>query len=259
MMYSSAIFPRADATLEQAQQTKLARIIEALKLSRASTRAGNRQRLGRARGFDRQGGGGAGHGRHDFAGATVASRALVREEALDERVEFKLQDYRDVEGRFDRIVSIEMIEAVGREFIPRYFETIRDRLKPGGLCVLQAITIAEDRFADYCRRPDFIQRFIFPGGFLPSKSMLRETIERTGLRLVAAENFGDSYALTLREWRRRFLDAWPKIERLGFSGSFKRLWEYYLCYCEAGFRAGSVDVGLYSLAHAEPSARAAPV
>ena len=122
---------------------------------------------------------------------------------------------------------------------------------------MQAITIAEDRFADYCRRPDFIQRFIFPGGFLPSKSMLRETIERAGLRLVDAETFGDSYALTLREWRRRFLEAWPEIERLGFNASFKRLWEYYLCYCEAGFRAGSVDVGLYSLAHAESPPRPA--
>jgi len=259
MIYSSAIFPRADATLEQAQQTKLARIVEALKLSGASTvleigsgwggLAATIARAGAAR----------------VTGVTISpaqlsrARDLVREEALDARVEFKLQDYRDVEGRFDRIVSIEMIEAVGREYIPRYFETIRDRLKPGGLCVLQAITIAEDRFADYCRRPDFIQRFIFPGGFLPSKSMLRETIERAGLRLVGAETFGDSYALTLREWRRRFLDAWPEIERLGYKPSFKRLWEYYLCYCEAGFRAGSVDVGLYSLAHAETSPRAALV
>ena len=144
-----------------------------------------------------------------------------------------------------------MIEAVGREFMPGYFETIRARLKPGGLCVLQAITIAEERFAAYCRRPDFIQRYIFPGGFLPSKTLLREMAEKAGLRLVAAENFGDSYALTLREWRRRFLEAWPEIERLGFNASFKRLWEYYLCYCEAGFRSRSIDVGLYSLAHAD--------
>ncbi|MGD0643136.1 MAG: cyclopropane-fatty-acyl-phospholipid synthase family protein [Roseiarcus sp.] len=250
MIYSSAIYPRADATLEQAQQTKLARIVEALKLSRASTvleigsgwggLAASIARAGAAR----------------VMGVTISpaqlsrSCALAREEALDDRVEFKLQDYREVEGRFDRVVSIEMIEAVGREFIPRYFETIRDRLKPGGLCVLQAITIAEDRFADYCRRPDFIQRFIFPGGFLPSPTMLREAIERAGLKLVAVESFGDSYALTLREWRRRFLAAWPEIERLGFNASFKRLWEYYLCYCEAGFRAGSIDVGLYSLSHA---------
>lgn len=258
MIYSSAIFPRADATLEQAQQTKLARIVETLKLSSASTVleigsgwGGLAATIGRA-------------GAAQVTGVTISpaqlarARDLVREEALEERVEFRLQDYRDIEGRFDRIVSIEMIEAVGREFIPRYFETIRDRLKPGGLCVLQAITIAEDRFADYCRRPDFIQRFIFPGGFLPSKTMLREAVERAGLRLVAVENFGDSYALTLREWRRRFLEAWPEIEQMGFNASFKRLWEYYLCYCEAGFRAGSVDVGLYSLMHAEATPGATP-
>jgi cyclopropane-fatty-acyl-phospholipid synthase len=252
MVYSSAIFPRVDATLEQAQQTKLARIVEALRLSRASSV------LEIGSGWGALAASIAKAGAARVMGVTISpaqlarARALARDEALDDRVEFQLQDYRDVEGRFDRIVSIEMIEAVGREFIPRFFETIRDRLKPGGLCVLQAITIAEDRFADYCRRPDFIQRFIFPGGFLPSKSLLREAIERAGLKLLAAETFGESYALTLREWRRRFLDAWPEIERLGFNASFKRLWEYYLCYCEAGFRVRSVDVGLYSLAHAEP-------
>jgi cyclopropane-fatty-acyl-phospholipid synthase len=251
MIYSSAIFPHAGATLEQAQQNKLARIVEALKLSHASSvleigsgwggLAASIARAGAAR----------------VKGVTISpaqlkrARTLAQEEAIDDRVEFQLEDYRDVQGRFDRIVSIEMIEAVGREYIPRYFETLRDRLKPGGLCVLQAITIAEDRFADYCRRPDFIQRFVFPGGFLPSKTMMREAIERAGLRLVAVENFGDSYALTLREWRRRFLAAWPEIERQGFNASFRRLWEYYLCYCEAGFRAGAIDVGLYSLAHAD--------
>ncbi len=122
--------------------------------------------------------------------------------ALENRLDLRLEDYRDVQGRFDRIVSIEMIEAVGREYLPRYFDLIRERLKPGGLCVLQAITIAEEQFADYCRRPDFIQRYIFPGGFLPSKTLLRETLERAGLRLASMETFGDSYALTLREWRR---------------------------------------------------------
>jgi cyclopropane-fatty-acyl-phospholipid synthase len=142
-----------------------------------------------------------------------------------------------------------MIEAVGRQFIPKFFEIISDRLTPGGLCVLQAITIAEERFNSYCRRPDFIQRFVFPGGFLPSKGFLRDALERADLKIVATENFGESYALTLREWRRRFLDKWPQVERLGFDAPFRRLWEYYLCYCEAGFRSGMVDVGLYSIQH----------
>jgi cyclopropane-fatty-acyl-phospholipid synthase len=175
--------------------------------------------------------------------------SLVQNETFAKRIEFKLQDYREVKGRFDRIVSIEMIEAVGRQFIPKYFETIRDRLTPGGLCVLQAITIAEERFNSYCRRPDFIQRFVFPGGFLPSKTFLRDALETAGLKIVATENFGESYALTLREWRRRFVEKWPQVEGLGFDASFRRLWEYYLCYCEAGFRSGMVDVGLYSIQH----------
>jgi cyclopropane-fatty-acyl-phospholipid synthase len=249
MIYSSAIFGSASATLEQAQETKLQRIVDRLQL------AGEDSVLEIGCGWGGLATAIAQRSAARVTGVTISpaqldrARALVQEKALEDRVDLRLQDYRDVEGRFDRIVSVEMVEAVGREYLPRYFDTIRERLKPGGLCVLQAITIAEDRFADYCRRPDFIQRYIFPGGFLPSKTFLRETIERAGLKLTAVENFGGSYALTLNEWRRRFLAAWPEIERLGFGPSFKRLWEYYLCYCEAGFRSGTVDVGIYSLAH----------
>jgi cyclopropane-fatty-acyl-phospholipid synthase len=258
MIYSSAIFGPASATLEQAQDAKLQRIVERLQL------ASDDSVLEIGCGWGGLATTIAQNSAARVTGVTISpaqfdsARALIQAKSLEDRVELRLQDYRDIEGRFDRIVSIEMVEAVGREFMPRYFEMIRDRLKPGGLCVLQAITIAEDRFVDYCRRPDFIQRYIFPGGFLPSKTFLRETIERAGLRLIAAENFGESYALTLREWRRRFLDAWPEIERLGFGPSFKRLWEYYLCYCEAGFRSGATDVGIYSLAHVGGPSRLAP-
>lgn len=249
MIYSSAIFGSASATLEQAQETKLQRIVDRLQL------AGEDSVLEIGCGWGGLATTIAQRSAARVTGVTISpaqldrARALVQEKALEDRIDLRLQDYRDVEGRFDRIVSVEMVEAVGREYLPRYFDTIRERLKPGGLCVLQAITIAEDKFVDYCRRPDFIQRYIFPGGFLPSKTFLRETIERAGLKLTAVENFGGSYALTLQEWRRRFLVAWPEIERLGFGPSFKRLWEYYLCYCEAGFRSGTVDVGIYSLAH----------
>ena len=250
MMYSSAIFDSDDESLEEAQGKKLARIVERLEVSPASTVleigsgwGGLAAALARA-------------GANKVTSLTISpsqlaeAQARVERENLADRVEFRLQDYRDVDGRFDRIVSIEMIEAVGKNFMSKYFETIRDRLKPEGICVLQAITIAEDRFADYCRRPDFIQRFIFPGGFLPSKTYLREAAEQAGLKLIAAENFGQSYALTLKEWRRRFVESWPQIEQLGFDGPFRRLWEYYLCYCEGGFRSGMIDVGLYRLQHA---------
>lgn len=247
MMYSSAIFRRRDVSLEEAQQTKLRRIVDKLDLHPAATVL--------------EIGGGWGAMAATLARAGVkrvtsltispaqltAAKALSAREAIESQVEFKLQDYRDVEGRFDRIVSIEMIEAVGKTYLPKYFETIREALKPDGVCVLQAITIAEDRFDAYCRRPDFIQRHVFPGGFLPSKTYMRETLEKAGLKLVDVETFGDSYALTLKEWRRRFLEAWPQIERMGFDAPFRRLWEYYLCYCEAGFRTGTIDVGLYCL------------
>ncbi len=250
MVYSSAIYRRKDLTLEEAQGEKLARIVEKLEISQGATV------LEIGSGWGGLAAAIAGRGAERITSVTLspaqldAARSLVQAEKLQDRVEFKLEDYRDVRGTFDRIVSIEMIEAVGRRFLPKYFETIRDRLRPGGLCVLQAITIHEENFEAYCRRPDFIQRFVFPGGFLPSKTFLRETLEKANLKLLASENFGDSYALTLREWRRRFLEAWPQIEKLGFDTPFRRLWEYYLSYCEAGFRAGMIDVGLYSIGHA---------
>jgi cyclopropane-fatty-acyl-phospholipid synthase len=249
MIYSSAIYGGREETLEDAQRTKLARVVDKLRISNASSIleigggwGGLAATLARA-------------GAPRVTSVTISpsqldeASTLIRREDLADRVEFRLQDYREIKGRFDRIVSIEMIEAVGRQFLPKFFETVRDRLTPGGLCVLQAITIAEDRFAAYCRRPDFIQRFVFPGGFLPSKTFLRDALEKADLKIVEVENFGESYALTLREWRRRFLEKWPQIERLGFDAPFRRLWEYYLCYCEAGFRSGMVDVGIYSIEH----------
>ena len=113
------------------------------------------------------------------------------------------------------------------------------------MVLLQAITIAEDRFDKYRRQPDFIQSYIFPGGVLPTANIIRQQAARAGLELTTYESFGSSYARTLAVWRERFLAAWPEIERLGFDTSFKRMWEYYLCYCEAGFRNGAIDVGFY--------------
>lgn len=156
-----------------------------------------------------------------------------------------LRDYRDVTGTFDRIVSIEMLEAVGEAWWPTYFSTIHDRLRPGGFAVLQAITIADDRFDAYRTCADFIQRYIFPGGMLPSMTEMRRQIANAGLVLQSVETFGDSYALTLAEWRRRFINAWPRIAAQGFDERFKRMWDYYLSYTEGGFRAGATDVGLY--------------
>jgi cyclopropane-fatty-acyl-phospholipid synthase len=140
-----------------------------------------------------------------------------------------------------------MVEAVGEGHWATYFGRLRELLAPGGVAVLQAITIADERFAAYRRAPDFIQRHIFPGGMLLSPSVLREASARAGLRLVEGPRFGDSYARTLALWQERFQAAWPRIANLGFDRRFKRLWEYYLAYCEAGFRAATLDVGLYRL------------
>jgi cyclopropane-fatty-acyl-phospholipid synthase len=162
-------------------------------------------------------------------------------------VALRRRDYRDVTGTFDRVVSIEMLEAVGREYWPVYFSRVRDRLRPGGVGVLQVITMAEERYAAYERGADFIQRYIFPGGMLPSDNAMRAHIEAAGLVLDGVRNFGASYARTLADWQARFQRAWPRLRTMGFDERFKRKWEYYLSYCEAGFLAGALDVGLYRL------------
>ncbi len=252
MLYSSGIHPTGTESLEAAQDAKLRRIVELLALQEDS------------RVLEIGCGWGAlaervaqqaprGH----VCGLTLSTEQLrhaqqrVQSAGVGRRVDLRLQDYRDEQGEYDRIVSIEMIEAVGEAYWPTYFDTLKNRLRAGGVAVVQAITIAQDQFARYRVEPDFIQRFIFPGGMLLTHDIIRTQAERAGLQLVQSETFGASYALTLAEWRHRFLRAWHRIEALGFDERFRRLWVYYLCYCEAGFRTGRVDVGLYTLAHAD--------
>jgi cyclopropane-fatty-acyl-phospholipid synthase len=178
------------------------------------------------------------------------ARRRIFREGLAERVEFKLLDYRDATGAYDKIASIEMFEAVGREYWPIYFRKIRDLLKPGGAAGVQTITIADRFFDRYSRSTDFIKRYVFPGGMLPSKQALMKEISRAGLVWQGAAAFGEDYATTLAEWRRRFLAAWDDIRALGFDDKFKKLWQYYLSYCEAGFRAATTDVMQIKIARA---------
>ena len=166
----------------------------------------------------------------------------IFEAGLNEKVEIRLQDYRDESGTYDCIASIEMFEAVGEEYWPTYFRQLRERLKPGGRAGLQVITIEESQFPRYRRELDFIRRYVFPGGMLPTGTIMRDLGTRFGLALSAERVFGADYALTLAQWRERFRAAWPGLMPLGFDERFRRLWEYYLAYCEAGFRAGSIDV-----------------
>ena len=161
---------------------------------------------------------------------------------LSDKVEIRFQDYRDERGQYDRIASIEMIEAVGEQFWPQYFSQLRDRLAPGGFAGIQAITIQDKFFHAYRREVDFIQRYVFPGGMLPSPQVLKSLGEKFGVPVIRERIFGEDYAKTLATWRDNFRTAWPNLMPLGFDERFRRLWEYYLAYCEAGFLSGNIDV-----------------
>jgi cyclopropane-fatty-acyl-phospholipid synthase len=245
MTYSAALFAAPDDTLEQAQRRKYRRLADLLGL-----RPGLRV-LEIGCGW----GGFAEMAAREYGCRVVAitlsraqlqyARERIARAGLCDRVELLLQDYREVGGAFDRVAAIEMFEAVGERNWPAFFGLLRRRLVPGGMAALQVITIAESRFARYRRRADFIQRYIFPGGMLPSPDALRRAAAAAGLRPGAAETFGPSYARTLAEWHRAFDHAWPAVAGLGFDERFRRMWKFYLAYCEGGFRAGAIDVGQY--------------
>lgn len=176
------------------------------------------------------------------------ARARMERAGLADRVEIRRQDYRDVEGQFDKVASIEMFEAVGEAYWAAYFSKISAVLKPGGKAGLQIITIKDELFDAYRKRADFIQRYVFPGGMLASLDRLKEETAKVGLIWQKAEAFGQSYADTLAEWARRFKAKWGDIRALGFDERFKQLWLFYLSYCEAGFRTGRTDVVQLELA-----------
>jgi cyclopropane-fatty-acyl-phospholipid synthase len=168
--------------------------------------------------------------------------SAVAEAGLEGRVDIRMQDYRAVPETYSAIASIEMFEAVGERWWPVFFQRIKDLLTPGGVAALQTITIDEARFDDYRRKPDFIQRYIFPGGMLPSPERFRTAARSEGLGVADEIHFGASYAKTLAEWRARFEAAVPRVLELGFDEHFVRMWRYYLAYCRAGFNAETIDV-----------------
>ncbi|WP_319533491.1 cyclopropane-fatty-acyl-phospholipid synthase family protein [uncultured Cohaesibacter sp.] len=174
--------------------------------------------------------------------------ARERAEAKDfaDKARFHLRDYRHEKGTYDAIVSIEMIEAVGEEHWPTYFRSLYENLRPGGRAVLQAITIHDDHYEQYRRSADFIQTFIFPGGMLPTEDLMKRQAEAAGLIPVHVETFALDYARTLATWREQFLAQWSKISKLGYDERFRRMWEYYLSYCESGFANGTISVGHYA-------------
>lgn len=242
MTYSSAVFEAGVHDLKAAQELKYRKLAEKLAL------APGQRVLEIGCGW----GGFAEIAAKEFGAKVTAitvsreqlafAQARIQKAGLGERVEARFVDYRDVRDRFDRVASIEMFEAVGERHWPTYFGKIRDCLEPGGRAALQIITIADKWFDSYRRGVDFIQRYIFPGGMLPSMGALRHQVDRAGLALDRTEFYGEHYARTLAEWNRRFQAAWHELEPMGFDRRFKRMWEFYLAYCEAGFRAGATDV-----------------
>ena len=175
------------------------------------------------------------------------ARRRIRAAGLNDRVDIRVCDYRDMEDRYDAVVSMEMIEAVGEAYWPMFFDKVRNSLKPGGRAALQAITMDEARWPRYRGGADFIQKYVFPGGLLPPVSALRSNAAAAGLLWQDEASYGMDYARTLALWRGRFEAAWPVIADLGFDARFRRLWRFYLAYCEAGFRVGRVDLLQFAL------------
>jgi cyclopropane-fatty-acyl-phospholipid synthase len=242
MMYSSAIYPRSDAPLDEAAVHKLDVVCRKLGLT------AEHHLLEIGTGW----GGLAIHAaRHYGCKVTtttisreqfVHARDRVRAEGLEDRITVLEKDYRLLEGRYDRVVSIEMIEAVGHQYLKQYFSQLNRLVKPDGLVLLQAITVPDQRYHYALKSIDFIKRYIFPGGFLPSvRVMLSHLGDDTQLTPVHIDDIGLDYARTLADWRERFLVAREKVAALGFDRRFIRMWDYYFCYCEGAFRERAIS------------------
>ena len=247
MTYSSGIFNNTDTTLAEAQNEKYKQIAEITGINHGD----NILEIGCGWG------GFSIYAAKNFGCRVTAltlsrrqaewAKSWVSKEKLTEYIDILVKDYRDIKDTYDRIVSIEMFEAVGEFYWEKYFTNIRQNLVQGGTAGLQVITIDNSRLDKYRSNPDFIQLRVFPGGMLPSEEAITQATVNSGLNIALKNRFASSYALTLKEWRERFLTAWPYIEQQGFDQKFNRLWTYYLSYCEAGFLSGTISVGQYRL------------
>lgn len=242
MTYSSALFSSDDQSLEDAQRAKYAAICDGLGLRQGDSVleigcgwGGFAEYAARERGAHVTGLT-ISRAQHDFAAARM------QKSGVNDRVDIVMRDYRDERGHYDGIASIEMFEAVGEAYWPQYFDTLRDRLKTGGRAALQIITVRDDLFNHYRKHVDFIQKYIFPGGMLPSAKALAEQAARAGLKQVQSFDFGPSYSRTLRIWMVEFNAKWDQIGQLGFDDRFRRMWNFYLASCAAGFAGDQIGV-----------------
>ncbi|MEM9343941.1 MAG: cyclopropane-fatty-acyl-phospholipid synthase family protein [Pseudomonadota bacterium] len=242
MTYSSAFFQTGQESLEAAQQQKYATLIDQMGAEPgdhvleigcgwggfAEYAAGQRGLKVTGLTISRE--------QHAFAVERIANAGL------SDRVDIKLQDYRDEKGTYDGVASIEMFEAVGEKYWPVFFETLKERLRPGKAATLQIITVDDSRWEAYRKGVDFIQKFIFPGGMLPAPTVLRQQVDRAGLELARSLEFAESYSQTLRRWHENFNTRWEEIQALGFDDRFRRMWNLYLTSCASEFLRGNCDV-----------------
>jgi len=248
MTYSSAIFQPGQNSLEQAQIAKYASMVDQMGvkpgdhvLEIGCGWGGFAEYAAKERGLR-------------VTGLTISAEQLkyaqdrMARAGLSDRVTLKLQDYRDERGTYDGIASIEMFEAVGERYWPVFFNSLRERLNPGALATLQIITVEDKRWESYRTDVDFIQKYIFPGGMLPSPTALRAEIERAGLSVARSIEFGESYSQTLRRWHQTFNEKWGEIAEMGFDERFRRMWNFYLTSCAGAFKGGSCDVTQITIA-----------
>ena len=249
LTYSSAVYENPDESLEQAQQNKYQKLIDLLEV-----KDGDR--------VLEIGCGWGGFSEYFAKNYNVTidcitiskkqfefTKNRINDAGLNNKVNVMFLDYRDLKEKYDRIVSIEMIEAVGEKYLSKYFETIKKSLNENGSAAIQGITIRNDLFDRYRTNEDFIQKYIFPGGFLPSLSFIKSLIKKNNLGLLKVNSYSDDYAKTLAIWRDNFLKAWSNIAPLGFDETFKKMWEFYLSYCEAGFKSKNINLIQFSMSN----------
>ncbi len=249
MTYSSALFDTGQESLERAQTLKYASMVDQMGavpgdhvLEIGCGWGGFAEYAAKERGLLVTGLT-ISQAQYDYSVARIAAAGL------SDRVTIKMQDYRDESGIYDGIASIEMFEAVGEKYWPVYFEQLRQRLRPGRNATLQIITVQDKRFETYRKGVDFIQKYIFPGGMLPSQAALRAEVERAGLTVLRSVEFGPSYSQTLRRWHGTFNTRWAEVQGLGFDERFRRMWDFYLTSCAGAFQGGNCDVTQITVTH----------